>query len=124
MPKRSFPFDETPRLQLKTHIYVSHIEKEEIYARTLELMHEASVRLQKDKEEIKRNVPVEQEFKCRSCVQVKSEVPVACSFCEKNSCANCSRYCENCAGVFCTLCSITNYDERFERCFCLGCSEH
>ena len=33
MPKRSFPFDETPRLQLKTHIYVSHIEKEEIYGK-------------------------------------------------------------------------------------------
>lgn len=126
MPKRSFPFEESSRLQLKTHIYEYHIaiEKEKIYARTLELMHKGSLQFQKDQVDQSSNVPTEQTFKCRSCAQSKSEVPMVCFFCERQSCAGCSRQCENCAGNFCTLCSLTNYDQRLERCFCLGCSEH
>jgi len=128
MPKRNCPFGTNSPLQLKTHINAFHIEKandmERIYARTRKLMHEGSVRLQKAQMDHNGNVQTEQAFKCQSCLQSKFGVLVICVFCERHTCTDCSRQCALCAGIFCSLCSIANYDERYERYFCLGCSEH
>lgn len=137
MPKRNFPFDGTSPLQLKTHINAFHFEKatdmKKIHARTLELMLQGSRRqsAQVDHndnvQQVNRKQDKEPErepaFKCQSCLQSKSGMRVMCIFCERLSCTDCSRQCAHCAGIFCSLCSIANYDERCERYFCLGCSK-
>ncbi|XP_062614517.1 apoptosis regulatory protein Siva-like [Saccostrea cucullata] len=45
-----------------------------------------------------------------------------CNFCEKALSNEQSLQCCNCQRNFCQLCSVLNYDESFERVFCLGCS--
>ncbi|KAL9952211.1 hypothetical protein ACROYT_G039426 [Oculina patagonica] len=126
MPKRQFPFNGSSPLQLKTHVNTFHFEKlnnmNGIYARTRELMHEGSLRLKKAEAAKNNNLQVEETFKCQSCLQSKRGLRVTCVFCERNTCDDCSRQCAHCTGTFCSLCSIVNYDERYERCFCLGCS--
>ncbi|XP_041354712.1 apoptosis regulatory protein Siva-like [Gigantopelta aegis] len=57
---------------------------------------------------------------CKNSVTKLSSQP--CSFCDKLACKSCTRQCDNCAGDFCQLCSVLNYDEAMERSFCLSCS--
>ncbi|XP_048734431.2 uncharacterized protein LOC125650296 isoform X2 [Ostrea edulis] len=45
-----------------------------------------------------------------------------CNFCEKALSREQSLQCCYCQRNFCQLCSVINYDESFERVFCLGCS--
>ncbi|CAH1792246.1 unnamed protein product [Owenia fusiformis] len=44
-----------------------------------------------------------------------------CNFCDRVMCHECNRQCVNCQGLFCSSCSTINYDECFERTFCLNC---
>lgn len=65
-----------------------------------------------------------QKTQSSGCPHCKSQVPscpVKCVFCERSVCLQCCRECVNCSGIFCSLCSLINYDESFERCFCLSC---
>lgn len=49
-------------------------------------------------------------------------VVLTCSYCERPTCASCSRNCESCQKRYCTFCSTVNYDDsRAERIFCLDC---
>lgn len=129
MPKRNFPFDGTSPLQLKTHINAFYFEKlndmDKIYERTRELMQKGSKRMQQEEAEKKRstNVQTDQPAKCLSCLQFK-RFGISCVFCERQLCVDCSHQCSTCAESFCNLCSIANYDERCEKYFCLGCTEH
>eukprot|EP01134_Creolimax_fragrantissima_P005892 CFRG5892T1 len=59
--------------------------------------------------------------KCWVCT-VMSDC-TACAFCEKDVCETCQRQCEGCLESFCSLCSTTNYDEKYDRMFCLDCNE-
>lgn len=126
MPKRQFPFDRSSPLQLKTYVNAFHFEKannmDSIYARTQELMNEGSLRLKKTQAVQKSPLQVEETFKCQSCLHSKCGLRVICAFCERSTCEDCSRQCLHCAGIFCSLCSIVNYDAKYERCYCLGCS--
>ena len=45
-----------------------------------------------------------------------------CSFCDRQSCATCSRICQKCEQRFCTLCTTTDYTCTMERIFCLDCA--
>ena len=136
MPKRQFPFDGSSPLQLKTYINAFHFEKannmDSIYgrywrcrfskdvnfalfrltmipllaARTRELMNEGSLRLKKAQAVQKSTLPVEETFKCQSCLRSKCGLRVICAFCERSTCEDCCRQCVHCAGLFCSLCSI------------------
>ncbi|KNC75004.1 hypothetical protein SARC_12463 [Sphaeroforma arctica JP610] len=59
--------------------------------------------------------------KCWVC-SVMSEC-AECAFCERETCERCQRQCEGCLESFCSLCSTTNYDEKYDRTFCLDCNE-
>ncbi|PIK44663.1 hypothetical protein BSL78_18457 [Apostichopus japonicus] len=59
--------------------------------------------------------------RCSSCKFNSASAYGACSFCDQQICSQCCRECLSCQGVFCSLCSVINYDESFERCFCLSC---
>lgn len=45
-----------------------------------------------------------------------------CSFCDRQSCASCTRFCQRCEQHFCTLCTTTDYTCTVERIFCLDCA--
>lgn len=46
-----------------------------------------------------------------------------CSHCERTMGNCCSRECDACRNVFCSLCSTLNCDEQFDRVFCLSCNQ-
>eukprot|EP00123_Amoebidium_parasiticum_P021622 comp7068_c0_seq1/m.2808 comp7068_c0_seq1/g.2808 ORF comp7068_c0_seq1/g.2808 comp7068_c0_seq1/m.2808 type:complete len:161 (-) comp7068_c0_seq1:461-943(-) len=46
-----------------------------------------------------------------------------CCFCERDTCGLCVRQCERCQDTFCSFCSTTNFDARYDRVFCLSCNE-
>ncbi|GAQ81769.1 hypothetical protein KFL_000900250 [Klebsormidium nitens] len=46
-----------------------------------------------------------------------------CTHCEQRLCCGRERTCESCQEPFCEQCSVTNYDERYDRVFCLECNE-
>ena len=61
---------------------------------------------------------------CGSCLQdCCVDCTYECSFCEQEVCTDCVRRCELCDGVFCHLCSVLDYSERWERAICLSCKE-
>lgn len=45
-----------------------------------------------------------------------------CDFCDKSTCSSCLKRCEKCNNYFCGICSTSNYDQRYERTFCLSCN--
>ncbi|XP_016114656.1 apoptosis regulatory protein Siva-like, partial [Sinocyclocheilus grahami] len=45
-----------------------------------------------------------------------------CSRCERPACAACIRQCNICSERCCSLCTVTDYSERYERVLCCGCS--
>eukprot|EP00055_Hartaetosiga_balthica_P015841 m.96763 g.96763 ORF g.96763 m.96763 type:complete len:259 (-) comp8973_c0_seq1:185-961(-) len=47
-----------------------------------------------------------------------------CGYCEQIACGSCMYVCEDCNSLFCSFCTIPNYDERRERHFCVGCEQH
>ena len=75
-------------------------------ARTRQLMNEGSLRLKKSQAVQKNTLPVEETFKCQSCLHSRCGYRVICAFCERSTCEDCSRQCVHCAAIFCSLCSI------------------
>jgi len=59
---------------------------------------------------------------CFACNK-KSQNIVQCTYCTNKTCDLCSRQCDKCLDIFCRFCSSLNYDERFDRVFCLSCNE-
>ena len=57
---------------------------------------------------------------CIICTSYSDDL-LACSHCEKQSCAVCLRQCEGCLEIFCQICSRIDYSTRFEKCFCYEC---
>ncbi|CAM4642296.1 hypothetical protein PO909_012199 [Leuciscus waleckii] len=45
-----------------------------------------------------------------------------CSQCERPACPVCVQQCSVCSERSCSLCSVTDYSERYERILCCGCS--
>eukprot|EP00249_Psilotum_nudum_P000229 c1094_g1_i1 orf=308-820(+) len=45
-----------------------------------------------------------------------------CFHCRRKICRHCSRHCDCCQQLFCTLCSLLNFNERYDTAFCLDCS--
>ncbi|XP_067310559.1 apoptosis regulatory protein Siva [Pseudorasbora parva] len=45
-----------------------------------------------------------------------------CSQCERPACPVCVQMCSLCSDHCCSLCSVTDYSERYERVLCCGCS--
>ncbi|XP_016361829.1 apoptosis regulatory protein Siva-like [Sinocyclocheilus anshuiensis] len=58
---------------------------------------------------------------CCVCQRV-SGLRKPCSQCERPACAACIRQCNICSDRCCSLCTITDYSERYERVLCCGCS--
>lgn len=56
--------------------------------------------------------------------QNATKSPCKCTFCERNTCNQCMRQCEQCQHSFCKLCSTTNYatDGHLENTLCLDCA--
>ncbi|XP_052475550.1 apoptosis regulatory protein Siva-like [Carassius gibelio] len=46
----------------------------------------------------------------------------ACSRCERHACAACFQQCNICSERCCSVCTVTDYSERYERVLCCGCS--
>ncbi|CAM6085012.1 unnamed protein product [Calypogeia fissa] len=45
-----------------------------------------------------------------------------CFHCSRNCCEQCCIRCEGCEELFCSVCSTSNYSERYERSFCFDCN--
>ncbi|KAJ7516991.1 hypothetical protein O6H91_21G023200 [Diphasiastrum complanatum] len=45
-----------------------------------------------------------------------------CSHCMKSICNSCYRMCDGCEEAYCTLCTISNFEERYDRVFCFDCN--
>eukprot|EP00898_Chlorokybus_atmophyticus_P004251 jgi/Chlat1/4827/Chrsp31S04800 len=58
--------------------------------------------------------------KCRLCE--KGEPSAACAHCDRALCTKCYRFCDGCQQLYCSMCSIPNYDQPQDRAFCLDCS--
>lgn len=52
---------------------------------------------------------------------VDCKVLQKCSFCDRQSCEQCTRQCFTCQSNFCSLCSVVDYHSTRERYFCLDC---
>eukprot|EP01135_Chromosphaera_perkinsii_P010585 Nk52_evm1s2177 gene=Nk52_evmTU1s2177 len=59
---------------------------------------------------------------CYVCNKASTEC-CNCYHCERNTCDNCMRNCSQCQNVFCSVCSIVNYDQRYDRVFCFSCND-
>eukprot|EP00741_Cyanophora_paradoxa_P025200 tig00000350_g24325.t1 len=57
---------------------------------------------------------------CGVCRERSEDAP--CSYCSKRACEMCLRQCEHCQDVFCSECSVVNYDMAHDRLFCIGCN--
>lgn len=121
MSKREFPFDQSCPMQLKTHVNTTEFEKsnnmENVYAKTLEALREGMERYENG--EIEEGI-CNETVNCDRCRQTKTGRGVKCAFCERNACGDCRRECAHCDKMFCLLCLVANYDERYEQYFCLG----
>ncbi|XP_016377860.1 apoptosis regulatory protein Siva [Sinocyclocheilus rhinocerous] len=58
---------------------------------------------------------------CCVCQRV-SDSRKPCSQCERHACAACFQQCNICSERCCSLCTVTDYSERYERVLCCGCS--
>ncbi len=71
-------------------------------------------------ETVEPNLPRPAEL-CSTC-NINESI-LACSFCERYFCINCTRQCDSCYETFCEpLCSVVNYEEKTDRSFCLSCN--
>eukprot|EP00250_Pteridium_aquilinum_P004521 c14720_g2_i1 orf=166-663(+) len=46
---------------------------------------------------------------------------LVCFHCRRKTCAGCWRHCAQCEEDFCSVCSILDFSERYDRAFCLDC---
>ena len=69
----------------------------------------------------RKNCTVQTDIRCWVCCGSSASTP--CSFCERWVCDGCLRQCDECMGVFCNFCTTNNYEQRFDRIFCLNCNE-
>ncbi|XP_022105298.1 apoptosis regulatory protein Siva-like isoform X2 [Acanthaster planci] len=61
--------------------------------------------------------------RCCACHKPTAPVAVArCYACQDPMCPACLRRCLQCENGFCNMCSLINYDENWDRIFCLSCS--
>ncbi|KAH7287441.1 hypothetical protein KP509_32G056400 [Ceratopteris richardii] len=44
-----------------------------------------------------------------------------CFHCRRMTCSECWRHCMHCEENFCSVCSILDFNERYDRAFCLDC---
>jgi hypothetical protein len=68
------------------------------------------------------NFDLDESPKCVVCNVTKND-SIHCAFCNKTACPTCVVDCEKCSNTFCTFCSVTNYDQRFDRNFCISCNQ-
>ncbi|XP_023658178.1 apoptosis regulatory protein Siva [Paramormyrops kingsleyae] len=45
-----------------------------------------------------------------------------CAQCERHACPSCTRLCSGCSGVCCSVCTVVDYSERYDRVLCFDCS--
>ncbi|KAJ8341441.1 hypothetical protein SKAU_G00337320 [Synaphobranchus kaupii] len=45
-----------------------------------------------------------------------------CSQCERSVCPSCTRQCNCCSGLCCSVCTIVDYSDRYDRVLCCDCS--
>ncbi|XP_048394505.1 apoptosis regulatory protein Siva isoform X2 [Stegostoma tigrinum] len=57
---------------------------------------------------------------CFSCLK-PSNFKEPCSLCDHLICQHCSKVCDHCARICCSLCSLDDYNEAYDRVFCYGC---
>eukprot|EP00049_Salpingoeca_infusionum_P002929 m.61389 g.61389 ORF g.61389 m.61389 type:complete len:221 (-) comp11860_c0_seq4:332-994(-) len=62
-----------------------------------------------------------QTAKCNICCSVQE--CIGCGFCGKPTCSGCVAQCQACLESFCSFCSLSNYDMRWERHFCYSCNK-
>ncbi|XP_056332308.1 apoptosis regulatory protein Siva [Danio aesculapii] len=58
---------------------------------------------------------------CGVC-QRGSALRKCCSQCERLVCSSCVQQCNSCSEICCSVCTVTDYSERYERVLCCGCS--
>jgi len=89
-----------------------------IYHRTMHLLMHKGNRNNQDMDVQQVNV-----HKCYVCVNITQTIK--CDQCLNFSCFHCIKECQNedCGGKFCNFCTVTNYDQSYDRIFCLNCNE-
>ncbi|XP_061118964.1 apoptosis regulatory protein Siva [Conger conger] len=56
------------------------------------------------------------------CVCLKGTGKKACSQCDRSVCPSCIRQCSDCSGLCCSVCTIVDYSDRYDRVLCCDCS--
>eukprot|EP00051_Salpingoeca_urceolata_P031584 m.494793 g.494793 ORF g.494793 m.494793 type:complete len:243 (-) comp41802_c0_seq1:192-920(-) len=131
--KRRNPFGEACPLQLKTFVQPTEPD-EQIAARTRMLLHRGAARQGRAMAKaVKPGRPgvMGPAFAgtcrgtCGQCFVCLGQGPLGppCDFCEREACEACSRECAICQEIFCSFCSVVNFDERWDRVFCMACNE-
>ena len=122
--KRKCPFSSTSPQQFKTHITLKEAAKlnndllREMMDKTRNLLVEGQQGYWNSNSPPPPAV-VPAPLQCFSC---KSGDPSrSCHHCARYSCTPCSRVCVGCEEVFCSLCSVLNYDTPQTRESCLSC---
>ena len=69
---------------------------------------------------VKGSAPMQGASACWICYGLADMIP--CAHCDKPTCETCLRECAGCDDTFCTFCSTPNYDESYDRFFCLSCN--
>ncbi|XP_078001207.1 uncharacterized protein LOC144453740 [Glandiceps talaboti] len=59
---------------------------------------------------------------CTQCRRTGAVRLCPCNYCDKPICSHCHQRCDNCSGVYCLFCTTVNYDDRYEKRFCVNCS--
>lgn len=54
---------------------------------------------------------------------VENHATFPCDHCASTHAEDQMRQCWNCQGVYCGCCSVANFDERYDRAFCLDCHQ-
>ncbi|GBG65764.1 hypothetical protein CBR_g52355 [Chara braunii] len=80
----------------------------------------AEVAASRQGKEVDRQDDAEESSPCAICSSFS--LGTSCAHCERKICEFCCRTCDGCQHVYCTSCSTPNYEERYDRTFCLDCN--
>lgn len=121
--KRQCPFDDTTPLQMKHQIWDRPTPAATHASTFHRLMAAQREELQPDEDGDEELAAMEGAAADRCSICNSQQPSEPCSFCGKSSCGSCTRECVSCQDTFCSYCSTTNYDLRYDRNFCLECNE-
>ncbi|XP_018583025.1 apoptosis regulatory protein Siva [Scleropages formosus] len=58
---------------------------------------------------------------CSVCLKTAA-ARKSCMQCERHACPSCTRLCSNCSSLCCSICTVVDYTDRYDRVLCCDCS--